>query len=265
MNDGVPGRISYCVTCKNRLWQLRETLPENLERVRADGRAEIVLVNYNSDDGLDTWVRRFRPEIESGLLRYLHERSEPYIHLSKAKNLAHFGSTGEFLVNLDADNFIGDTVRAWREVWAREYDTLVHGFVAETDRGRFGRRDGLPADGNGTCGRIGLPRRHFLALGGYDEEMLPMSQQDVDLIDRARALGLGVVRVPQPDRASAPAAICNSIQDKLAHTGSSLSWEEMRRRNRERRLESLRLGRLVANPDRVPVKLLLNFTEAVEV
>ncbi|MGW7518216.1 hypothetical protein ACWGJ2_21770 [Streptomyces sp. NPDC054796] len=249
------------MTCKNRLWQLRRTLPENLERAEADGNAEVVLVNYDSRDGMDEWVRTFRPHIERGLLRYLHLRDAPHFHMSKAKNLAHFGATGEFLVNVDADNFIGDTVPAWRAQWARAYDTLIHGFVAETDKGRTGERDGLPAEGNGTSGRIGLPRRHFMALGGYDEEMLPMSQQDVDLIDRARALGLAVVRLPQPGRAS----ILNSIEDKLRDTGLPLDWEEMRRHNLERRRENLRLGRLTANPGRVPVRVLVDFAGEAEI
>ncbi|GAU65944.1 hypothetical protein SSP35_02_03130 [Streptomyces sp. NBRC 110611] len=260
MTGPVRGRISFCMTCKDRLWQLRETLLENLERVEADGNAEIVLVNYHSQDGLDAWVRAYRTYMDRGVLRYLHERTEPNFHMSKAKNLAHFGATGEFLVNLDADNFIGETIPAWRGQWAREYDTLIHGFVPETDKGRVGARDGLPAEGNGTSGRIGLPRRHFMALGGYDEAMLPMSQQDVDLIDRARAYGLSVVRLPQAGRAS----ICNSLQEKLQHTGQSLSWEEMRRRNLERRRENLRLGRLAVNRGRSAVRVLLNFAEEIE-
>lgn len=261
MSGPVPGRVSLCVTCKNRLWQLRRTLPENLERAEADGDTEVVLVNYDSRDGLDAWVREFQAHIERGLLRYLHLRDEPHFHMSKAKNLAHLGATGEFLVNLDADNFIGDTIVAWRARWAADYDTLIHGFVPENDKGRVGERDGLPAEGNGTGGRIGLPRRHFVALGGYDEEMLPMSQQDVDLIDRARAMGLAVARLPQPGRAS----ICNSFEDKLRDTGLSYDWAEMRRRNLERRRENLRKGRLRVNTGRVPVRVLVNFAREAEI
>ncbi|MER6031062.1 glycosyltransferase family A protein [Streptomyces sp. NPDC001851] len=248
------------MTCKNRLWQLRETLPENLARVQADGNAEIVLINYNSDDELDEWVRRYREQIDCGLLRYLHERTARFIHLPKAKNLAHLGATGEFLVNLDGDNFIGDTIQTWRALWTACHDTLIHGFCAETDAFCVGARDGKPADGNGTYGRIGLPRSHFIALGGYDEEMPPASQEDVDFIDRARARGINIVRSPQSGRA----AICNSIEERLQYCGSRLAWQDMRKIAEQRRRENLELGRITVNRGRSPVKVLLNFTEEIE-
>ena len=74
----------------------------------------MVLVNYNSQDGLDLWVGKFHSAIEAGTLRYVHERSDPFFHASKAKNLAHFAATGKFVINLDADNFIGETIAVYR-------------------------------------------------------------------------------------------------------------------------------------------------------
>src|ERR1044072_3062749 len=94
-------KISFCVTCKNRLWQLQQTLPVNLRVIKDDGSADLVLVNYNSQDGLNDWIHQFHKEIETGILTYVHERTEQYFHCSKAKNLAHFIATGEFVVNLD--------------------------------------------------------------------------------------------------------------------------------------------------------------------
>jgi hypothetical protein len=103
-------KISFCTTCKNRLWQLRHTMPPNIAAIEADGCSEMVLVNYNSEDGLDEWIGQFRPAMDAGTLRYVHERSDPHFHGFKAKNLAHFAATGDFVVNLDADNFVGDTI-----------------------------------------------------------------------------------------------------------------------------------------------------------
>ncbi|MFD4395585.1 glycosyltransferase [Kitasatospora sp. NPDC058397] len=248
-----PGRLSYCTTCKNRLWQLRETLPDNLRRVAEDGNSEIVLVNYHSDDELDTWVRQFQPHIDNGTLRYLHQRTEPHFHASKAKNLAHLAATGTHLVNLDADNHIGDTIPTWRTHWTADPDLLIWGFSPNPD----GRPDG----GNGSYGRIGLPRAHFDALGGYDERLLPMGCQDLDLMDRAKARGMRVVRAPQ----QAPFAIRNTDADKVRHTGSPLSWHDMWQQNLRRTEENLRSGRLTVNHDRTPAAVLLNFTQWVEV
>lgn len=127
-------------------------------------------------------------------------------------------------------------------------------------RGFSPNADGRPDPGNGSYGRIGLPRGGFDTLGGYDERLLPMGCQDSDLVDRARALGMSVVRVPQ----QVPFAIRNSDAEKTKYTGSPSSWHETWQRNLHHAQENLRLGRLTVNRDRTPVKVLLNFTQRVE-
>ncbi|MEV5140649.1 glycosyltransferase family A protein [Streptomyces syringium] len=257
------GKISYCTTCKNRLWQLSDTLPDNLRRVTEAGNSEIVLVNYNSDDELNTWVRQFQSHIEDGTLRYVHEQTEPYFHASKAKNLAHLAATGRYLVNLDADNYIGDTIPTWRALWEEQPDTLIHGFSPDKNRKQRSEEELVrvrPDSGNGTYGRIGLPRTRFAALGGYDEQLLPSVHEDQDLMDRAAADGLSVVRTPQPG----PAAIRNSHRETMRYSGIPLDWWDARELNKERSAENIRLGRLTANPGRSPVKVMLNFTEETE-
>ncbi|MEW1720281.1 glycosyltransferase [Streptomyces sp. NPDC093109] len=254
------GRFSYCTTCKNRLWQLRDILPDNLRRVTEDGNSEIVLVNYHSDDELDTWIRQFQHHIDNGTLRYLHQRTQPHFHASKAKNLAHLAATGNHLINLDADNYIGDTIPTWRTHWTAEPDLLIHGFSPSRDRPQRSAEETArlrPDSGNGTYGRIGLPRARFLALGGYDEQLLPSAHEDQDLIDRAAAAGLPAVRRPQ----SGNAAIRNSHVETMRYSGIALEWWDARNLNKQRSEENLRLGRLVANPGRSPVKVLLNFSE----
>jgi len=245
-NPNVPRKASFCATCKNRLWQLRHTLPLNIEAIRADGCAELVLVNYNSRDGLDDWVRQFQSEIDSGLLRYVHERTQPYFHCSKAKNLAHLAATGDFVVNLDADNFIGTTIATFREIWTEDSDTMIHGFCGDFH--------------DGTYGRIGVPKGVFLALGGYDEGMLPIGHEDRDLIKRATAFGLKFRRLKQ----GGIPAIRNTIRDKMAYTGSAYSYKDMARINSARLEEHIRDGRLVANVGRTPVRVLINFAVDVD-
>ncbi|MEU5050198.1 galactosyltransferase-related protein [Streptomyces sp. NPDC021096] len=127
-------------------------------------------------------------------------------------------------------------------------------------RGFSPNADGRLDPGNGSYGRIGLPRAAFDKLGGYDENLLPMGCQDSDLLDRARAHGMRVVRVPQ----QVPFAIRNTDDEKVKYTGSSLSWHDMWQRNLRQAEENLRLGRLTVNHDRTPVKVLLNFTRQIE-
>jgi hypothetical protein len=239
-------RISFCVTCKNRLWQLRHTLGSNLDVVTADGAAELVLLNYNSADGLDGWVRGFAAQVESGALRYVYERTAPHFHCSKAKNLAHLAATGDFVVNLDADNHIGDTIAAWRCAWDERPDTVLHGFSGDY--------------GDGTYGRIGVPRSTFLAIGGYDEAMLPLSQQDKDLIMRAEAAGLRYRKIPQPG----VAALRNSVGQKMRYSGLPMSYAQMSHANVRRLEENRRRGRVRVNVTRQPTRVLLNFTTEIE-
>lgn len=46
-------QISYCTTCKGRLWQLKQTLPVNIKLT--NDIIDIVLLDYHSDDGSSTW------------------------------------------------------------------------------------------------------------------------------------------------------------------------------------------------------------------
>lgn len=235
-------RISFCSTCKNRLWQLNKTLVENIKTVRADGRSEIVLVNYNSQDGLNEWIERFKSDIKAGTLRYVHEQTELYFHCSKAKNLAHFAAIGEFVVNLDCDNFIGRTIATYRNIWNADNDTVIQGFCGSYQ--------------DGTYGRIGMAKRHFDALGGYDEKMLAIGHQDRDLLARARASGLHIRRVKQ----RGIPAIRNDVHEKMKYAEPGYTHQQMVSYNSRRLEESLKTGRLTANYKRRPVNVLINFS-----
>jgi hypothetical protein len=247
MEPSKPAKISFCTTCKNRFWQIAHTMPLNLAAIEADGSAEMTLVNYNSQDELDVWIRQFRSATDAGNLRYVHERSDPHFHMSKAKNLAHFAATGEFVVNLDADNFIGDTIARYRRVWQDNPDTVIHGFCGD-------RRDG-------TFGRIGMARHHFLALGGYDEGMLSGGVEDDDLLGRADASGLDYIRLAQP---GIP-AIRNSVADTIRHSESFALYRTVLRLNGARMDENIRIGQLVANCERTLRSVLVNFTTELEI
>ena len=50
-------RPSFCCTCMGRAHPLKITLPVNLATLSRFPDAEIVLVNYNSPDDLDSWIR----------------------------------------------------------------------------------------------------------------------------------------------------------------------------------------------------------------
>jgi hypothetical protein len=176
--------ISYCTTCKGRLHQLRETLAGNLATLQSD--EEIVLVDFNSPDGVAAWVwDNFRSDIERGALRFFEVLDEAPWHMAKAKNVAHRLSRGDYLFNLDADNFILplDTQR-----------------IRAARQEQRGCRQGTGNLRDGTPGRIGIARAMFDAIGGYDEGLLRTLIDDYDLIIRAEAAGYRFVRLGAPER-----------------------------------------------------------------
>jgi hypothetical protein len=200
--------ISYCCTCKGRLWQLKETLSINLRELEAD--EEIVLVDYNSSDNLRDWVwGQFDADIAAGRLTFFEVLEEAPWHPSKAKNLAHRLAKGAYLFNLDADNFVlQDDRRLIRSVAEK-------GLCARQGTGKLD---------DGTPGRIGLPASAFHAIGGYDEGLLGVQAQDYDLILRLEAAGHRFVRLPPPQKMP----ISNSKDEKLAEYASSdLSVERL--------------------------------------
>lgn len=219
--------ISFCVSCRNRLWQLRQTLPGNLECIEDD--VEICLVDYGSSDGLADWIRtHFSRFIESGRLVFFEVLNPVSWNSPKAKNLAHRIANGDYLFNLDADNFIDrPTIEHLRE--ARRLRLLSHQWTENWADGSFGR--------------IGLPRGMFFELGGYDESLLPMGGQDIDLLDRIRTVEQRYVRLPPPARS----AIQNDAREKVSESRRDQTqgdpkalYETMNRLNLER--SKFRLG-----------------------
>lgn len=181
-NDGIA--ISYCTTCKGRLYQLRETLAHNLAEIGLD--EEIVLVDFQSNDGLSEWIwENFEPDIVSGRLRFFEVLDEAPWHAAKAKNLAHRLGQGTFLFNLDGDNFL------------MPQDLQL---IREAATSGVGCRQGTGDLRDGTPGRIGVQREAFYEIGGYDEGLLGVLIDDYDLIVRAEAAGYRFLRLGPPAR-----------------------------------------------------------------
>jgi hypothetical protein len=225
--------VTFCIHVKNRRGQLERTLPENLAKLAAHtgGRVGLVVLDYNSDDGLSEWLAAtYRDEVKAGRMVFAHERTARFFHASKAKNLAHRIASGRLLVNLDADNFIGGTIPYLLEVSRSRDNALVHSWSG--------------THGDGTFGRIAISRPLFYALGGYDESFLPIGFEDRDLIRRARKLGAEVISIA----ANGTTAIRNSRRESMRNTGSRLGYTTMNRLNRARSLVSVALRGPVANP-----------------
>ena len=167
-NDGV--ELSFCITCKGRLHHIKQTLLSNLEVAREYfPRVEFVLIDYDSGDFLMPWVKRYCGEfLREGVLRCFSSAiSLRYFHMSHAKNVAHSFARGSILCNLDADNFIQDSLlRVLFDVFTRAPSSIVYGLGCAS-------------------GRIAITKENFVLLGGYDEAMEGWGWDDLDFFKRA--------------------------------------------------------------------------------
>ena len=169
--------MSFCTTCMGRAYQLKRTLPINLTILRHYPGSEIVLLNYNSADDLDNWVKsRLMSEIDAGLISYYFTSEPSSFFMAHAKNVAHRLARGGMVCNLDADHLL-----------TREFvEELAAAFILDQcDRILAAQAFGI------AFGRTALQKALFIKLGGYNEEMSHgWGYEDVDL--RLRAEGLGI-------------------------------------------------------------------------
>ncbi len=174
-------KVSFCTTSKNRKGYVEGTLGRNLSIAQDPEKYEFVLLDYNSDDGLEEYVHtRHKKHIKSGLLSF-YRTAEPveFIH-SHAKNCAHRLAKGDVVVNLDSDNIIN-------EAYLDNVVTIRPGELINT-RGELN-----------LTGRIALFKDQFEMMGGYDEQMVyGWGWEDEDLIIRCQRYGF-IIRTLLPE------------------------------------------------------------------
>lgn len=101
-------KISFCITCMNRLEHLQATLERNILDNLPEGQVEFVLLDYHSTDGLPEWVRQHMGGyISRGVLNYYRTEEPQHYLRSHSRNMAFRLAQGDILCNLDADNFSG--------------------------------------------------------------------------------------------------------------------------------------------------------------
>lgn len=223
-------KISFCTWIKNRLWQFKQVFETNLKRIGPDH--EWVIVDCGSDDGFNEWVT---PRIAGHLNVKLFHHPVDAVHLARLKNVAHRLATGDVLVNLDADNFIGpgfvDYVLANREpkkvfhIWFQNATT-------------------------GTCGRTAFNRDEFFAVGGYNNELTPGPWDELDLINRARAFGCHII--DESDANIVGGDIVNDKSETMNHIQDHRTYRELNDINESISQGNVSKGRLIANTSTTP-------------
>jgi hypothetical protein len=243
-------KISFCQTCKNRLYQLKETIFSNLDTIINDRNSELILVNYD-DNELEEFVRaNLKKYIEEKYLVYLRKYDAPYFEFSKAKNLAHLAAAGEFVFNLDCDNFLGNEINAYRSNWEKYPNSIIHGLSTSDTR-----------ETDGSYGRIGMLKATFNYLGGYDEEMVGV-YEDGDLIQRCLRLAMPYAHIVGTNRP----AIRNTRLDTIKNTANKdMTFEDYFRKNKSLSLAKLNKNGITRNQNRLGVEMIKNFQEKIKI
>lgn len=220
--------ISLCTTCMGRLHDLMQTLPKNLADNAAYPRVEFVLLDYNSQDGLQQWVRKtMMPHIESGRLVYAHTSEPQWYHMAHSRNLAFKLASGEIVCNVDADNWTGKGFAAILNRLANE----------RPERAIFTKGWQL------IRGRIAVYKQEWLdLLGGYDESLLHYGHDDRDLLERALLQGFRLMWFG----GQYVARIKTSRVDKVANMNDK-NWRATETANKAISAANIVKGRLKSN------------------
>ena len=134
-----------------------------------------------------------------GVLQVYAVPHMPYWHASIGKNASHRPATEVILCNLDGDNVISPEF----------VQKCVGHFAAGRKLVWF--HDGTAKAGN--CGRIAYLSESFCAVRGYDQDLLPMGYQDLDIIARLQKH----LSAPVYRNSSERLAVQNAVPAKIAN------------------------------------------------
>ncbi len=184
--------VVFCTTCKGRAQHVEQTLPINLSDnspCNGYGVSKFVILDYNSQDGLIEYLKRFQRWIDEGRLVVYSYREDVPFRMAHAKNMAHrlgMLEGAEILVNLDADNYTGPGFGSYVAAEFKKHGDNAF-LWAKMVKGEMPR---------GINGRIAVTVSAFLKSGGYDEEQFnTWSPDDKDFNCRLRRLGYDGVEI----------------------------------------------------------------------
>jgi hypothetical protein len=212
----------------NRLDDFVETMPFKIDAANSCPPVEILVIDYNSTDGLDRYMHKLmestRLEGDSFFSYHLYTGRDTY-HAAHANNLAMLVGQGEYVVLVPADVYLKyGYISALRE-------QIAQGAVwCNTAKKRRST--------------IAIRKNEFLAAGGYDERMEMYGPDDLDLIERLERRGCKHGRIADDlidDIYTSPEKkVANYRIKNMSHKGlGALSMPYY--------LENKALGALVAN------------------
>lgn len=224
----------------NRLHDLKETLPANLKDSDDYANAEFVLLDYNSSDGMEEWVKsELKEYLDSGRLRYCRTETSEYFNPNHSRNVSFRLAKGELVANVDSDNFMWNGYLHRINQCASVADS---GLLIVPEDFMLPNSDRLLLKG-----RFVLYRKDIEMLRGFDEELDGgFSYDDVNFVLRAIMAKFKVVRF---ENRFIQGRLPTTDEERHSNMSNERTFSEMKVINEE--ITSRRLGRgiISVNPD----------------
>jgi len=221
-------KISICIPCMNRVHDLELVMPSLIEAANNSPPVEIVILDYNSQDQLRSFIEH---TASIGLLNkgntltYAHYTGNDYYHMAHARNLSVQASCGDYVLISSADVYmLPNYLVVMRQKISEGYVWIHH-----SDR---------------YVGVICIKRQEFIDAGGFDERFEFYGKEDKDLVLRLRRRGAAHTRIPDLLE-----LIYTPWSMKLANYRGSPSRREVGKRSKKIYLENIDRGVLVANTE----------------
>ncbi len=185
--------ISFCIPCMNRTYDLKKTMPYLIAAAKKSPPVEVVIIDYNSKDDLEEYIKSVKKENPDFLLTYRKYSGRDTYHMAHARNLSVLTASGEYIVIFSTDLFPQEG-----------FIPTVRQLIAETGV------DWLYT-GLGFLGVIVIKKSEFVAAGGYDERFEFYGPEDKELNARLSRRGvksatysenlLGIFPTPDSEKA----------------------------------------------------------------
>ncbi len=178
-------KISFCIVCMNRLYQLQKTLLQNIKDNEEYDNVEFVVLNYNSKDGMEEWIKEnFLDHINTGKMVYYKTTDPEKFSHSHSKNLAFKLAEGDIVCNINADNYTGIGFAAFIDQAFKNNSNIV---LTCDDFYKTKKNYDPPHD---VVGRVCVKKRDFLNVKGFDERMKDYGFEDCDFVNRIEFSGV---------------------------------------------------------------------------
>ena len=179
-------KVSICTTIMDRLSDLKQTLPKNIQDNLDYPNVEFVVLDYNSTrDDVGKWIKdEMMGWVEMGVLNFYRTSEPKFYDMSHSRNVAFLAASGEIVNNVDADAYTN-----------KGFATFINRLANEQPKmAMFAKSKQL------LRGRLGFYKKEFVELlAGYDEKHCTgYGHDDQNLMNRAWESGLKMLAFRAP-------------------------------------------------------------------